>query len=132
VEWPGIVLFGIMFIWQIPHFLAIAIYREREYARAGIRTLPIVRGLQVTKWHAIGWSVLLLPVSLALYPLGAAGALYFWVTLALGLGFLAFALAGLRTQSNESWSRSFFLYSLIYLTALFAMLVIDGAPLHAG
>ena len=132
VEWPGVVLFGIMFIWQIPHFLAIAIYREREYARAGIRTLPLVRGLQVTKWHAIGWSVLLLPVSLALYPLGAAGALYFWVTLALGLGFLAFALAGLRAHSNESWSRSFFLYSLIYLTALFAMLVIDGAPLHAG
>ena len=60
------------------------------------------------------------------------GALYFWVTLALGLGFLGFALAGLRAQSNESWSRSFFLYSLIYLTALFAMLVIDGAPLHAG
>jgi len=132
VEWPGVVLFGIMFIWQIPHFLAIAVYREREYARAGIRTLPIVRGLKVTKWHAIAWSALLLPMSLALYPLGLAGALYFWATLALGLGFLGFALGGLRARSDESWSRSFFLYSLIYLTALFAMLVIDGAPLHAG
>jgi protoheme IX farnesyltransferase len=131
-EWPGLVLFGILFVWQIPHFLAIAIYRQSEYERAGIRTLPIVRGVRTTKWHAVGWSLLLLPVSLALVPLGVAGPVYFAVALALGLGFLGFALAGFKAKSDTLWARNFFLYSLIYLTALFAALVLDAGPLHVG
>ncbi len=131
-EWPGLVLFGILFVWQIPHFLAIALYREEEYARAGIKTLPNVRGARVTKWHALLWSFALVPVSLALYPLGIAGPIYAATAVALDVGFLAFAFAGFRARSDEVWARSFFLYTLLYLTVLFAVLVIDAGPVHGA
>lgn len=133
-EWPGLVLFGILFIWQIPHFLAIGIYRAEEYRRAGIRTLPIVRGVRVAKWHALFWSIAIVPVSLALVPLGIAGPIYFGITAVLGIVFVAYAVIGLRTRPDEdaAWARRYFLYSLVYLTTLFAALVVDAGPTHAG
>lgn len=131
-ELPGLVLFGILYIWQIPHFLAIGIYRAAEYERAGLRTLPIVRGFTVTKWHALFWSIVLLPVSLALYPLGIAGPLYLGIASLLGIVFIAYAVAGLRTKADEVWARKYFLYSLVYLMTLFAAIVVDAGPAHVG
>lgn len=132
-ELPGLVLFGILYIWQIPHFLAIGIYRASEYERAGLRTLPIVRGPRVTKWHALFWSVVLLPVSLALYPLGLAGPLYLAIAAVLGLIFIGYAIVGLRSKAEDAlWARKYFLYSLVYLMTLFVAIVLDAGPNHAG
>ena len=131
-ELPGLVLFGILYVWQIPHFLAIGIYRAAEYERAGLRTLPIVRGVRVTKWHALFWSIVLLPVSVALYPLGIAGPIYLTVASILGVIFIGYAVAGLRTKADEVWARKYFLYSLVYLMTLFAAIVIDAGPAHVG
>lgn len=133
VEWPGVVLFGILFLWQLPHFLAISIYRQKEYDRAGIATFPGRYGPGAARWHALLWTAALLPVSLLLVPLGHAGWLYAGLAGALGLVFLGWALRGFRrdVQMNR-WARGFFLYSLVYLTLLFAALLVDAGPVHGG
>lgn len=135
VEWPGVVLFGILFLWQLPHFLAISIYRQREYDNAGIRTLAGLHGPSRARWHSLFWTALLVPVSLMLVPLGVAGWIYLGIAAVLGLVFLAWALAGFRAENAEKparWARGFFVYSLIYLTLLFAALLVDAGPVHGG
>lgn len=124
---PGIVLFGILFIWQLPHFLAISIFRQHEYTKAGIKVLPAVRGNTVAKRHAALWAGALVPVSLLLVPLGIAGTIYLVAAAVLGLGFFAWSLAGLRKEAGNRWARKLFLASLVYLPLLFAALAVDVA-----
>lgn len=129
-DWPGVVLFGILFLWQLPHFLAISVYRQREYTRAGIKTLPEMYGFGQTRWQMLFWTGMLVPVSLLLVPLGVAGWIYFGLAAVLGAGFLWYCVKGLsRTVKPARWARSVFLYSLIYLTLLFAALVVDAGPM---
>src|SRR5207249_1979750 len=73
---PGLALFGVLFFWQLPHFLAISIYRKEDYARAGFKVLPVVRGERVTRFAILGYTLLLAAVTLSLTPLGVAGRLY--------------------------------------------------------
>ncbi len=124
---PGIVLFGILFLWQLPHFLAISLFREREYSKAGIKVMPAVRGIAATKLHAALYAGALVPVSLLLVPLGIAGWLYLSVAAVLGAGFLVWALLGLREEAGNRWARQLFIASLIYLPLLFAALAVDVA-----
>lgn len=124
---PGIVLFGILFLWQLPHFLAISLFREREYTKAGIRVMPAVHGVASTKRQAALWAGALLPVSLLLVPLGIAGWIYLSVAGVLGVVFLVWALAGLRAEAGNRWARQLFLASLVYLPLLFAALAVDVA-----
>ncbi|MGE0790619.1 MAG: heme o synthase [Sandaracinaceae bacterium] len=131
---PGIVLFGILFLWQMPHFLAISIFREREYTRAGIKVWPAVRGRAATVRNAILYAGALVPVSLLLVPLGIAGTGYLVIAGVLGVGFFAMSVVGLfRAASSElamhRWSRQLFVASLIYLPLLFAALAFDVAAL---
>ncbi len=119
---PGAwVLFGILFLWQIPHFWALALYKREEYARAGLPLLPIVAGEDPTWRQVVLHTGALIPVSLLLYPLGLVGGPYPVVALLLGLGFLLLAVRGLRLPSGparERLARSVFLFSLVYLPAL--------------
>jgi len=124
---PGIVLFGILFLWQLPHFLAIAMFREREYTKAGIKVMPAVRGLPRTKRHAIMYAGALIPVSLMLVPLGIAGTIYLVAAAVLGTAYLVWALLGLRAEAGNRWARQLFLASLVYLPLLFAALALDVA-----
>src|SRR5262249_9497499 len=118
----GLALFAVMFLWQLPHFLAISIYRREEFARAGIHVLPNERGLVASKWHLLIYTVLLVPVSLALVPLGVAGVRYGVSAAILGAVFIGLAADGLREKRGDRWARGIFFYSLIYLTLLFAIL----------
>lgn len=127
---PGLVLFGIMFLWQLPHFMAISMFREREYTKAGIRVFPAERGRDWTKLHAALTCGALVPVSLLLVPLGTASALYFVLALAAGLGFFAFTLLGLRPGAGNRWARQLFLVSLLYLPVLFTALAVDAQVLR--
>lgn len=127
IDQPGLVLFAIMFLWQIPHFIAIAIFRKEEYARAGIRVLPLVVGDRAAALHGVVYAAVLLPVSLLLTPMRVAGVLYFGYALVAGIAFLAMALMGLRPTADVKWARSLFGVSLLYLTGLFAALLIDAA-----
>lgn len=132
VEAPGLVLFGILFVWQLPHFLAIAIFRQEEYARAGIRVLPAVWGDRVARWHTAMWAGALVPVTLLLVPLGLAGPLYLMVAAVSGLMFAVLCGFGLRRSvsgevQRDRWARAVFFASLAHLPILFAALAIDVA-----
>ncbi|MHC4836782.1 MAG: heme o synthase [Planctomycetota bacterium] len=131
VDMPGLVLFGILFVWQVPHFIAISLYREAEYSRAGIKTMPALYGPVRSKGYALLWTGALVPISLALMPLGVAGPIYAVFAGVLGIIFVRWSLSGFRldaedTVANARWARGYFFYSLIYLTLLFAALVLDG------
>ncbi len=122
LDLPALVLFGILFFWQLPHFLAIAMFRSREYARAGVKVLPVVRGFTVARQHALFYTLLLVPCTLALEPLGVAGRAYTWTAGIGGALFVGLVLIGRWSQDSIRWARTVFTYSLFYLTALFIAL----------
>ncbi|HEY6106774.1 MAG TPA: protoheme IX farnesyltransferase, partial [Anaeromyxobacteraceae bacterium] len=123
IDWGGLALFGILFFWQLPHFLAISIYLKEDYARAGLRVFALVHGDRAARaWGSVA-SILLVPVTLSLVPLGLAGPAYGAAAAALGLGLAGWALAGLRLpEGSVRQARSFFLGTLTYLTLLFVAL----------
>jgi protoheme IX farnesyltransferase len=126
IDAPALVLFAILLVWQIPHFIAIALYRKDEYARAGIRVVPLVRGDAIAKIQAVAWALALVPLTLALVPMGVAGPGYFAAALVLGMGFLAWSWSGLDDRAGARWARGYFLASLVYLPALVIVLVLDA------
>lgn len=125
IELPGLMLFGTLLLWQLPHFIAIAIYRQHDYAAAGIRVVPVVRGNDNAKWQALAYATGLVPVSLALFPLGAAGWIYGLGALGVSTWFLVQCLRGFRTLQPARWARRVFLASLVYLPALGVFIIAD-------
>jgi protoheme IX farnesyltransferase len=126
IDAPGLVLFGVLFLWQLPHFIAIASFRRKEYEAAGLKVLPSVRGERVARLHALLWAVLLLPVSLLLQPLGVTGWAYQIVAGAMGVTFIVATARGLTREDDSRWAKRVFLTSLIYLPVVFAALMIDA------
>jgi protoheme IX farnesyltransferase len=124
VETPGLVLFGILFLWQLPHFLAIALFRKAEYRAAGLTSVPLEKGDAAARLQAVLYLAALVPVSLLPVAVGVAGPLYFAVALVLGLGFSWVAVEGWRKELGDAWARKLFGASLLYLTGLFAALAI--------
>ena len=125
--WPGSLLFGILFCWQLPHFVAIALYLEDDYRRGGLRVLSVVYGDVVARRHLFAYTLLLVAVSFAALPLGLGGTLYFAAAAVLGAGFVWIAARGLGSDVGVRWARSAFAYSLLYLPALITVLVIDAS-----
>lgn len=125
IDAPGLVLFLILLVWQIPHFIAISIYHKEDYARAGIRTVSVVRGDHIAKVQALAYSLALIPITLLLVPLQVASWLYFAVALVLGVWFVVLSLRGFRPDSGALWARKFFLFSLVYLPVLTIGLMVD-------
>jgi protoheme IX farnesyltransferase len=119
------VLFAILFLWQFPHFLAIAwMYRE-DYGRAGIRMLPVVEpDGRVTGQQIIAYTLMLIPVSLLPAVLGISGRLYLFAALALGLLFLISSVRAAISKSNQH-ARQLLLASVLYLPLLFAVMVLN-------
>lgn len=117
-------LFGILFLWQFPHFLAIAWKYRDQYDRAGLRMLPALRTERVVGCLAAGYALALIPVSLLPRELGLAGTPYLVTALLLGT---AYAAAALRFALGETQprARSLILASLVYLPVLLGMLTFD-------
>lgn len=125
IDSAALALFGIVFLWQLPHFLALAwLYRE-DYARAGFHMLgardPDGRG---TGRHAAVFASVLLPVSLMPTALGVTGSVYFWGAAVLGLGLIA-ASAALATGRSRTWARRLFATSVAYLPLLLVFMAVD-------
>lgn len=127
VELPGLVLFGILFFWQLPHFIAIALFRKDEYRAAGLTSLPLEKGDDVARLHAVLYLAALFVVSLLPTVVGVAGWLYLVVAVALGAWFTRVGVDGWRKQGDERWAWRFFKVSLLYLAGLFAALGVSGA-----
>ena len=121
----GWTLFGIVFLWQIPHFMAIAwLYRD-DFRSAGFPMLPVVEpDGRRTGQHAVLYAAVLVPVSLAPSMVGVSGTYYFWVALALGLGLFGLAV-NFAAGRSERTARWLFLGSITYLPLLWAAMVLD-------
>lgn len=128
VDAVGLSLFAILFFWQVPHFHAIALFRQEEYARAGLKVLPLERGDVVTRQRIAFWSVVVLAVTVGPYALGLSSSAYLAVALALGVPFTLLSLWGLRGQVGARWAHKVFGFSIPYLVALFAALLATRLP----
>ncbi len=131
IEWPAVALFAILFVWQFPHFMSIAwLYRE-DYAKAGIRMLPVVQpdGYS-TVVEALFYAVLMIPVSLAPWWLGMTGVTYAVLATALGLLYLGYTIRFgwiLRAETpteSRMLARDLLKVSVIYLPLLFTTLML--------
>ena len=121
-----IALFLIIFMWTPPHFWSLSLYREGDYAKAGIPMLPVVAGAAETKRQILIYAVLLAPLSLAPALLGAAGMLYGAVAFGLSLIFVLYALR-VRFDRTLASARRMFGFSILYLFLVFAALIVDRA-----
>ncbi|KUP08750.1 protoheme IX farnesyltransferase [Bacillus coahuilensis m2-6] len=115
------VLFLIMFIWQPPHFYALAMRRCEEYRAANIPMLPVVKGFKTTKKHILLWVIALLPLPFFLLELGVGFVVF--ATL-LNIGWLILAIKGRNHEDDIKWATKNFVYSINYLTILFVAMVI--------
>jgi protoheme IX farnesyltransferase len=125
IELGGLAVFGVLLFWQIPHFHAIATYRQRDYDAAGLKTLPGTHGIAAARRHILIYLVVQVVVSLAPLPLGIAGTPYLITASVLGVGVLAQAASGIG-HGTQKWARNVFLASIVYLPVLFAVMVLDG------
>ena len=131
VSVESIALFLLIFMWTPPHFWALALYRAGDYEKAGVPMLPVVAGARATKIQMLIYTVLLFPIALAPWYLGMTGALYGAAAVLLGGLFILAAVRVLNDESDRS-ARKMFAYSLFYLFALFALLILDRAPATTG
>jgi protoheme IX farnesyltransferase len=119
-----ILMFAIIFLWTPPHFWALALYKNEDYTRAGIPMMPVVKGARSTKRQSLVYAVLLLAVSLLLVFTGQVGWIYTTVAGVIGLVFLGFVLRSfLESDDSLVWAKRTFLCSLIYIPAVFVMMV---------
>jgi protoheme IX farnesyltransferase len=122
---PAIVLFLILFLWQFPHFLAIAWMYRDQYKKAGILMLPVVEPEgRITARQIVIFAAMLLPVSLGPFFFGFAGVYYLIGAFALGVWFLAASIQTARLRTTES-ARKLLMVSVIYLPLVFGLMVFD-------
>src|SRR5690606_29812993 len=126
ISLQSLLLFLIIFMWTPPPFWALALFRFQDYERAGVPMLPVVAGAAETKRQILGYTLVLWPLALAPYFIGLAGALYLAGAALLSFLFTAAAVAVLRDETDASAKRMFG-FSILYLFALFALLVVDKA-----
>jgi protoheme IX farnesyltransferase len=125
IDEVGMVLFGIVFLWQLPHFLAITVYREKEYRKAGYVVTASVLGQDVTRTLIVATALPMVAVSLMLVPLDVAGLMYGAVAALLGVWFMVLCARGFTHDDTAKWARKVFLASLVYQTVLFGALALD-------
>ena len=116
----------LIFIWTPPHFWALAINKKDEYARAGIPMMPVVKGIEYTKIQIVLYSILLMAVSLLLFATGYFGYVYLIGAAILGGIFIQKSWK-LKQSTGADNSMSLFLYSIVYLTLIFLLMIVDRA-----
>ncbi len=119
------ILFGILFLWQPPHFWALGIRRMEEYRNAGFPLLPVVKGTYVTKISMVRYVVLLVPVSMLLFFYGYTGYIYLASAIAMGLYWTYLVVKGFNAKDEDQWAKKVFIFSINYLTLLFIIMVLD-------
>lgn len=132
----ALLLFLIIFVWTPPHFWALAIFRRADYEAVAIPMLPVTHGVDYTRWQILYYTVLMVLVTVLPFLTGMSGIFYLAGALVLGGAFVYYAIK-LLNPPNEWFAMRVFHYSIIYLMALFAFLLIDhwvpyGKPAPAG
>ncbi len=124
VDPNALLLFLIIFVWTPPHFWALAIHRRNEYAKVDIPMLPVTHGVQFTRLQVLLYTILLVVVTVMPFVTHMSGLLYLVGALGLGAGFLYHAWALMHDDSDKQAMKTFG-YSIVYLMALFAFLLVD-------
>lgn len=125
IDAGGLALFGVMFFWQIPHFHAIALFRRKDYDRAGLKILPTASGDATTRKAIVFYLAIQVQLTLLLTPLGLAGRWYLLSAAVLGGLYFAYGARGF-VSGGPRWARNLFLLSILYLPLLMTALVLDG------
>jgi heme o synthase len=120
----ALLLFLIIFVWTPPHFWSLALYRREDYRNAQLPMLPVTHGLRYTQVMILLYTLVLAAVTLLPYAVGMSGAFYLIVAAALDVTFIAYAWRLVRSYS-DALARATFRYSILYLSALFAALLVD-------
>jgi len=124
VSLGGIALFALIFIWTPPHFWALSLYKCEDYEKASVPMLPVVSGILETKRQILLYTVLLLPISLIPWWIGTATAVWGAISAVMGVLFVALAVK-VRFDETDRSPQQMFRFSLLYLTVLFAALIVD-------
>ncbi|MGH2509792.1 MAG: protoheme IX farnesyltransferase, partial [Ktedonobacteraceae bacterium] len=124
VTLSAIWLFAIVFYWTPPHFWALSLLIEKDYARANVPMLPVVMGERETKKQILLYSLILLAVTLVLFAMGTMGYFYLIGATLLG-GILVYMSVRLFMDSTRKWAKTLFWYSNCYLALIFAVMVLD-------
>ncbi len=131
-----ILLFAIIFFWTPPHFWALALFVQSDYAKVGIPMMPVVRGAKSTRRQILAYSVVLVPIATAPWMIGGTGPIYGVTALVLSLAFLALSLPVAFRDAVEgdrmAPEKRLFGFSIVYLFALFGALVVDRVLAHNG
>jgi protoheme IX farnesyltransferase len=125
VDTEALLLFLIIFVWTPPHFWALAIRRRKEYAKAGIPMLPVTHGVEFTKIQILLYTILLVVVTMMPFIVQMSGLIYLAGAIALGIGFLYYAIRLYRDPQPDAIAMKTFGYSIFYLSLLFAFLLVD-------
>lgn len=129
LEVTGLSLFAIAFLWQIPHFLAISLYREREYVAAGHKVFPTSVGVTTTKTLILATTAPLCALGFALWPLGIGGPVFAFIAALVGVWFTVVCAQGFAADDDraavDAWARKVFVASLVWQTVLFGALAAD-------
>ncbi len=131
VDGHALLLVLIIFAWTPPHFWALAIARRDDYAKVDIPMLPVTHGIKYTKLHTLLYTLILFAVSLLPFATGMSGSLYLLGAVLLGLGFIYWAVV-LMVGKNPNAPMETFKYSIIYLMALFLIMLLDHYLLPAA
>ena len=124
-DWAhALLLVLIIFVWTPPHFWALAIFRRADYARAMVPMLPVTHGVEYTRWQILFYTVLLVIVTVLPWIIGMSGNFYLGGALVLGIVFIWHAWK-LMDPPDELYAMKVFNYSIVYLMALFAFLLVD-------
>jgi protoheme IX farnesyltransferase len=131
-DWAyALLLVLIIFVWTPPHFWTLAIFRREDYSRAMIPMLPVTHGVEYTRWQILFYTILLVLATLLPWITGMSGVFYLGGALVLGAVFLYYAIR-LLSPPSEAFAMQVFGYSIWYLMALFAFLLLDHWLLPAG
>jgi protoheme IX farnesyltransferase len=120
----ALLLFLIIFVWTPPHFWALAIKRVDDYAKAGVPMLPVTHGIAFTKLHILLYTILLVIITIMPFLVLMSGTIYLAGALALGAGFVFYSVKLYQTDGDQ-YAMKTFGYSIFYLSALFAFLLLD-------
>lgn len=120
----ALILFLIIFAWTPPHFWALALYRRREYANSGLPMLPVTHGEEFTRLHILLYTIILVTITVMPFTMGMSGLLYLGGAAILNAGFLYYTISLYRAYSDQLAQKTF-RFSIVYLTALFAVLLVD-------
>lgn len=125
LDLAGVVLFAVLFVWQLPHFLAIAYLCKDDYAAGGLKVHSVVRGDDSTKRWAFFWSILQLVVSLLLVVMGVAGWIYAVAASIAGLAYIRETRRWLAPEAGKPEAKRVMLGSVLYLAVIFSALLVD-------